>query len=159
MANKGIPMTQPVSRSHVDAFYRAFASRDPAKIAAFLDDDVEWMIVGPIDLFEFCGPRRGKRAVLELFETIIPRVITVTRWTTDIILVDHDRAATFNRLTGLQCQTGRTISYRIAHFLRFRDDKLIEFRAVLDSFDAAEQMLGHPIDLSAETTMPELQPA
>jgi ketosteroid isomerase-like protein len=159
MADKGNPMTKPVSRSFVDAFYRAFATRDPAKIAAFLDDDVEWMIVGPIDLFEFCGLRRGKAAVLELFETIIPRVVTVTRWTSDIILVDHDRAASFNRMTGLQCETGRTMSYRVAHFLRFRDDKLIEFRSVLDSFDAAEQMLGHPIDLSAETRMPEMLPA
>jgi ketosteroid isomerase-like protein len=151
-------MSTPVSRSRVDAFYRAFMSRDPATIAAFLDDDVEWMIVGPIDLFAFCGPRRGKPAVMELFETIIPRVMTITRWTTDIVLVDHDRAASFNRLTGLQCQTGRTISYRVAHFLRFRDDKLVDFRAVLDSFDAVEQMLGHAIDLSAETAG-ELLPA
>ena len=148
MPNKGIPMTTPVSRSQVDAFYQAFTSRSPVKIAPFLDDDVEWMIVGPIDLFEFCGTRRGKDQVLELYESIIPRVITVTRWTTDIILVDHDRAASFNRLTGMQCQTGRTISYRVAHFLRFRDGKVIDFRSVLDSFDAAEQMLGRPINLS-----------
>jgi ketosteroid isomerase-like protein len=142
----------PVSRSQVDAFYQAFTSRNPVEIAPYLDDDVEWMIVGPIDLFEFCGTRRGKAAVLELFETIIPRVVTVTGWTTDIILVDHDRAASFNRLTGMQCQTGRTISYRVAHFLRFRHGKVIEFRSVLDSFDAAEQMLGHPINLSHEAT-------
>jgi ketosteroid isomerase-like protein len=152
MANKGNPMTKPVSRSQVDAFYQAFTSRNPIKIAPFLDDDVEWMIVGPIDLFAFCGTRHGKAKVLELYESIIPRIITVTRWTTDIILVDHDRAASFNRLTGLQCQTGRTISYRVAQFLRFRDGKVVEFRSVLDSFDAAEQMLGHPIDLSNEAT-------
>lgn len=156
MGNKGNPMTSPVSRSVIDAFYKALASRDPAKIAPFLDEDVEWMIVGPVDLFEFCGLRRGKAAVIDLYQNIIPSVIEITCFTTEIILVDGDRAASFNRLTGVQCASDRTISYRTANFLRFRNDKVVEFRAVIDSFDAAEQMLGHPIDLSGQAAATEL---
>ena len=147
-------MPSPVSRGVVAAFYKALASRDPARIAPFLDDDVEWMIVGPVDLFDFCGLRRGKAAVIDLYQNVIPAVMQVTRFTTDIALVDSDRAATLNRLTGLLRGSDRTISYRTANFVRFRDDKVVEFRAIIDSFDAAEQMLGHPIELA-----PELVPA
>jgi len=32
--------------------------------------------------------------------------------------------------------------------MKFRDGKLVECRAIIDSFNAAEQMIGHPIDLS-----------
>jgi ketosteroid isomerase-like protein len=154
MDNKVKPMTSPVSRGVVAAFYKALASRDPARIAPFLDDDVEWMIVGPVDLFDFCGLRRGKAAVIDLYQSVIPGVMQVTRFTTDIALVDGDRAATLNRLTGLLRGGDRTISYRTANFVHFRNDKVVEFRAIIDSFDAAEQMLGHPIELA-----PELVPA
>ena len=64
------------------------------------------------------------------------------------LLIDRDRAATFSRLTGVQSGTGRTISYHQAQFMQFRDGKIVEYRGIIDSFDAAEQMIGHPIELS-----------
>jgi ketosteroid isomerase-like protein len=143
-------MAAPVCRTVVQAFYAAFASRDPVRIDPFIHDEAVWMIVGPIDLLCFCGLRRGKAAVMELFERVVPSVLRVTGFDLEILLVDGDRAASFNRVTAIQRATGRTISYRCSQFLRFQDDKVIEFRSVIDSFDAAEQMLGHHIDLSGE---------
>ena len=61
------------------------------------------------------------------------------------ILIDGDRAAIFMRVTATHGETGRTVSYCCAPFLRFRDNKLVEFRGLIDSFDAAEQMLGYSI--------------
>src|SRR5712691_8569770 len=109
-------MAAPVRRNVIKAYYKAFASRDPAKIAPFIDDDAKSIIAGPIDLLHFCGERRGKAAVLDLFQTVIPEVLDVTGFVPEIMLVDGDRAATFSRLTGRQRATGRTISYRCAHF-------------------------------------------
>jgi ketosteroid isomerase-like protein len=143
-------MAARVRRSVVTAYYQAFATRDPDKIAPFLAGDVDWMIVGPVDLLRFCGQRRGKAAVLELFRRTIPDVIHLTGFVQEVLLVDKDRAASYGRLSGIRRADGRTISYRYAHFLRFEDDKLAEFRSVIDSFDAAEQVLGHPLDLSHE---------
>ncbi|HEY5379206.1 MAG TPA: hypothetical protein VIJ78_06660, partial [Pseudolabrys sp.] len=40
---------------------------------------------------------------------------------------------------------GRVISYRLAHFLHFRDGKIVENLSLIDSFDAVEQVLGHPL--------------
>src|SRR5215207_4971101 len=108
------------------------------------------MIVGPVDLLQFCGRRKGKAAVMELFERVIPNVLQIRGVVSDIVLVDGDRAATYNRITGVQRATGRTISYRSAQFIRFRDEKVIEYRSLIDSFDAAEQVLGHPIDLTPD---------
>src|SRR5919198_60288 len=105
-------MDAPVCRSVVTAFYRAFASRDPIKIAPFVHDDAEWTIVGPVDLLRFCGQRRGKAAVMDLFQRVVPEVLHITKFQTEILLVDGDRAASFSRITGIQRETGRTISYR-----------------------------------------------
>jgi len=147
-------MAPPVARTTVAAFYQAYASRDPAKIAPFIDDNVEWMIVGPIDLFHFCGRRRGKAAVLELFGRTIPDILQVTGVVSDMLLVDGDQVAALNRLTAIQRATGRIISYRVAQFLRFRNDKVVDFRSLIDSFDAAEQVLGHHIALRVDESPP-----
>jgi hypothetical protein len=50
-------------------------------------------------------------------------------------------------MSGRRRDDGRIISYRLAHFLRFRDGKMIENVSLIDSFDAAEQILGHPLDV------------
>ena len=140
-------MTSPVPRSVVQAFYEAYVSRDPDRIAAFLDDDVEWVGAGPVELLRFCGHRRGKAAVIEFFAHLVPSVLQFKGFEPEELLVDGDRAATAGKLSGIQLTTGRMISYRCSQFLRFRDGKITSFRALIDSFDAAEQMLGHRIDL------------
>ena len=61
------------------------------------------------------------------------------------MLVDGDRVATLNRLVARRRTDGRVISYRLAHFMRFRDGKVIENLSLIDSFDAVEQVLGHPL--------------
>lgn len=147
----------PVCRMLVEAFCKAFSSRDPAEIARFIDDDATWVTVGPIDLLQFCGERRGKGAILDLFQRVGPAALEITALVPEIMLVDSDRAATLSRLTGRQCATGRVISYRCAQFIQFRADKVIDFRSLIDSFDAAEQMLGRHIDLQGHA--PALAPA
>jgi len=141
-------MTTPVSRSTVQAFFQAFASQDPARLASFLDGDVTWHIAGPVELIRYCGERRGKAKVIDLYGSVAPATLRVTAYEPEILLVEGDRCATLARLTGVTPESGRVISYRCTQFLQFRDGKVIEYRAIIDSFDAAEQFLGHPIDLS-----------
>ena len=42
---------------------------------------------------------------------------------------------------------GQKISYRLAHFMRFRNGKVVENISLIDSFDAVEQVLGHPLNV------------
>ncbi len=138
---------KPVSRALAQAFYEAYADCDAAKVEPFLDDDVHWTISGPVELLPYCGTRHGKNAVLHMIRCLVPAVFHVTSFVPDVLLVDGDRVATLNRLSGNRAEDGRAISYRVAQFLRFNDDKVVEYCAVIDSFDAAEQVLGHRLDV------------
>ena len=140
-------MTETVSRKLVDAFYEAYASHNTENLAAMLRDDVIWTISGPVDVLSYCGIHRGKAAVIHLADKIIPNTYRVVSFTRDSILIDGDRVATLNRITGRRCADGRVITYRLAHFLHFHDSQLIEVTSIIDSFDAAEQMLGHPLEV------------
>jgi ketosteroid isomerase-like protein len=131
-------------REVAEAFYRAYIARDSAGVAAFLADDVEWTISGPVDLLPFCGTRRGKAAVVDFVDNAVPAVFPVLSFALDQMVVDGDKVASLNRLCARSAD-GRTISYRLAHFLRFRDGKIVENVSLIDSFDAVEQVLGHPL--------------
>ena len=130
----------------VEAFYKAYAERDADKIGQFLHDNVEWSISGPVDVLPFCGIRHGKAAVLDMVGRLFPEVFRIFSLVPDAILVDGDQAAILSRLSG-QSGDDRVISYRLAHFVRFRAGKIIRNRSLIDSFDAVEQVLGHPLDV------------
>jgi ketosteroid isomerase-like protein len=134
-----------VSYETVDAFYAAYSTHDVAGLAPLLHDDVEWTISGPAAVLSWCGTRRGKAAVLDLVGRDFPSVLRVVNFTRSSILIDGDQAATLNRLSACRCGDHRVISYRLAHFMRFKDDKVISNMSLIDSFDAAEQMLGHAL--------------
>ena len=138
--------SEPVSRDVVDGFYRAFAVRDMAALANYLADDVVWTISGPVDLLPFCGQRVGKAAVMKLLDQDIPAFLAGRRFVPIATLKDGDRAAVLGRLLATKRRDGQAISYRTAHFMRFRDDKVIEYVSIIDSFDAVEQMIGRRLD-------------
>jgi len=134
-----------VSRKTVQGFYEAFASRDPARISGFLADDVQWHIAGPVDLFRFCGYRRGKAEVVDYFR-LVPQVLIVRRFEPEEIVIDGNRAAVFSKVVAAQKDTGRVIAYQCAHFMVFEDDKVVSMQGITDTFDVAEQIVGHRID-------------
>ena len=131
-------------RPIVEAFYKASAERDVARIVAMIDDDVDWLVQGPVDIFSFLGQRRGKMAVLECYREIAQR-LEITGYQVEKLLVDGDRAAALIRLTAIVRATGKVMSTRTSQFSRFRDGKVVEMHAVIDSFDMVEQTLGRPL--------------
>jgi ketosteroid isomerase-like protein len=138
-------MTENI-RPIVEAFYRASAGRDTERVASILADDVNWLVQGPVDVFPFLGQRRGKAAVLEGYREIA-RKLDVTGYEVEKLLVDGDRAAALIRLTATVVMTGKVMSVRTSQFSRFRDGKLVEMHAVLDTFDLVEQTIGRALDV------------
>jgi len=124
----------------VQAYFRACVSRDPERIAALLHDDLEWSLCGPIDLLPFRGQRSGKAAVVDTLTRLVPSVIRLTK-KLEKVLIDGDRAASYMHLTAVHACAGRTVSYRSAQFILARDGKILDFRGLIDSFDATEQVL------------------
>ena len=151
----GLSEKSGITREWVEAFNEAYAGRHMDRLASLLHDDVRWVISGPVDLMPFCGERRGKQAVLDMVARVAPRQFAVVSFTPELVLIDGDRVSTLCRATGHRVANGHTIGWRVAQFMRFRDQKIIEYCSVIDSFDAAEQVLGHSIELASSEPVAE----
>jgi ketosteroid isomerase-like protein len=147
-------MTETSIRPIVEAFYRASSERDVERVMTFIAEDVDWLVQGPVDVFAFFGQRHGKAAVLEGYREM-ERRLQVTGYQVETLLVDGDRAAALIRLTSVVRASGKVMSVRTSHFSRFRDGKIIEMHAIVDSYDMVEQTLGRSFDLAPEL-VPEL---
>jgi ketosteroid isomerase-like protein len=135
------------TRAAVTELYDAYANRDFDRVAEMIDEDIDWIIYGPVQVFAFAGHRRGRKAVLEALGGIAKEYV-LERYEPRIILVEGDRAAVMSDVAFQQRSTGRTVSTQLANFLRFRDGKLVEFREFANSFDLVEQALGRWIDVA-----------
>jgi ketosteroid isomerase-like protein len=147
-------MGEPVSHAAVQAFYEALASRDPVRLAQCLADDVEWHMPGPVDVFVFCGYRRGKAAVADYIGRLVPSMLSVKRFEPEEVIIDGDTVAMINDITSVQKDTGRILTYQTAIFAVFRDGKVASVKGVCDTFGMAEQVVGHRIDAFREPGLP-----
>src|SRR4051812_17718723 len=139
-------MTEVATRAAVKTLYEAYAARDLDRVASVIHDDIEWIIHGPVQVFPFQEPRRGKAQVLDVLGAIA-KDYELERYVPEIVVVEGDRAAVMSDAAFLQRATSRTLSLRLADFLRFHDGRLIEFREFTDTFDAVEQALGKWIEV------------
>ena len=128
------------------ALYRAINERQREDLEALLDDDVEWAIYGPIDMFPFLGARRGRAAVLEVIRQIAENV-RVHRFDRESIMLGVDSAASMMRYSLTALDLNKPIRLRLAHFAQFKAGRLVSIRVLVDTLDLVEQALGHPINL------------
>jgi ketosteroid isomerase-like protein len=133
-----------ITREFAEAFFNALSSREPDRIAPFVAEDADWLIVGPIELFPYCGQHFGKDAVLAAYGRLA-QVNTTARYARDFIITDGECASALTRLTDVQRATGRQMIIRLAQFARFRDGKVCEFCSIVDTLGAAEQVIGRPL--------------
>lgn len=134
--------------SCVASFYRAYITRDPNLLDAILDDDVEWILTGPAEQFDIYGSRRGKQAAVELVTCIMPCFFRIIDFEIEHLLVQGEHVAAYGQVRARQRDTGRSLCFRGAHFMRFRNGKLLVFRSIADTFDVVQQVVGHPIDVT-----------
>jgi len=128
------------------ALHRAINDREFAELESLLDDDVDWTLYGPIDMFPFLGARRGSAAVMDVIRQIADNV-RVHRFERETIMLGQDSAASMLRYSLTSLESSKPIVVRIAHFAQFKHGRLRSIRAVLDTFDLVEQMLGRSIHL------------
>jgi ketosteroid isomerase-like protein len=128
------------------ALHRAINERRHEDLEALIDDDVDWAIYGPIDMFPFLGARRGKEAVLEVIRQIADN-IRVHRFDRETIMLGVDSASSMLRYSLTMLDSSKPISLRVAHFAQFKAGRLASIRVLVDTFDLVEQALGRPIHL------------
>jgi ketosteroid isomerase-like protein len=117
-----------------------------ASSRTLIDEDVDWSIHGPIDMFPFLGARRGKEAVMAVIRQIAEN-FSVRRFDRETVMLGVDSAASMLRYSLTSLESNKPISLRLAHFAQFRHGRLRSMRALLDSFDLVEQALGQSIHL------------
>jgi ketosteroid isomerase-like protein len=128
------------------ALHTAINERRPDDLETQIDDDVDWVIHGPVEMFPFLGARRGKAAVLEVCRQISENV-RVHRFDRESIVLGEDSAASMMRYSLTALDSNKPINLRLAHFARFRAGRLLNIRVLLDTYDLVEQTLGRPIHL------------
>ena len=133
------------------ALHRAINERQLDDLDAVIDEDVDWAIYGPIDMFPFLGARRGKAAVIEVVRQIADN-IRVRRFDRETIMLGVDQASSMLRYSLTALDSDKPISLRVAHFAQFKAGRLRSIRVLLDTFDLVEQALGQPIDLPRFTS-------
>ena len=134
------------------ALHSAINERQFNQLEDLLDEDVEWAIYGPIDMFPFLGARRGKAAVLDVVEQIAEN-FRVHRFDRETIMLGVDSAASMLRYSLTALDSDKPISLRIAHFAQFKAGRLSSLRVLVDTFDLVEQALGRPIHLQKMTSV------
>jgi ketosteroid isomerase-like protein len=134
------------------ALHSAINERQLTQLEDLLDEDVDWAIYGPIDMFPFLGARRGKSAVLDVVKQIAEN-FRVHRFDRETIMLGADSASSMLRYSLTALDTSKPISLRVAHFAQFKAGRLSSIRVLIDSFDLVEQVLGRDIHLPRITSV------
>jgi ketosteroid isomerase-like protein len=134
-------------RQRIYSMCSAYAEANMDFVLNFVDDDVYFVSHAPPAIFPCLGKQRGKAAVARTLKTIHAH-FEFHSYLPILTVVEGDHAAVIVRAMMKQRATGRTIQIRFAHFVRFQDGRIVEFREFLDSFDAVEQVLGHEIEIA-----------
>jgi ketosteroid isomerase-like protein len=134
------------TRNLVYRLYDAVGRGDPDACGVLIHPEIDWIIYGPIEVFPFQGPRKGKSAVLGVMAEI-GKHYALKRHEPEVILADGDRAAALANVAFVQRATGRTLTFKLANFMRFEQGLLIEFRELSDTFDVTQQALGRWLKL------------
>ena len=129
------------TRETLEDLYRAYREGNAERVAALIDDDIDWCIYGPARVFPFEGPRRGKAQVMEVLAAI-GKQYELKRYDQEVMVVEADRAAVLSQVAFVQRATGRTLSMRLINFARVRDGRIVTFREFSDTFDVVEQAAG-----------------
>jgi len=125
------------------ALHRAVNERQFSEIEPLIDEDVDWTIHGPVDLFPFFGARRGKAAVLEVLRQIADKV-RVHRFDRESIMLGVEQASSMLRYSLTLLDSNKPLRVRLAHFAQFKEGRLSSLRILIDSYELVEQSFNYP---------------
>ena len=108
-------MSEESTRAAVIDLYAAYARGDGERMAALIDDDVDFVIHAPPQVLPFAGHHHGKGAVLEALGRIAKDYL-LESYVPPVIVVEGDHAAVMSGVAFTQRSSGRTLRFHIADF-------------------------------------------
>jgi ketosteroid isomerase-like protein len=134
-------------RERLVTLYTAFRLGQSDFVLNAVDDDIEFISYSPIEVFPFLGHHRGKTAMAEVIRQAHREF---EFFSCEPIFMVLDGVAVILFIRVVHRMTGRSVQLAMAHFIRLRDGKIVELRQFMDSFRAAEQILGRKLIDSTE---------
>ena len=130
-----------LSEQRVREIYEHFAHGRLNDLEDAIDEHIDFLSHAPADIFLYLGRRRGQAEVLRAFAEVHEKLEVLSFWPLTTVIND-DRAALSVIVKVKDRVTERSAHYLAAHFLLFRNDRIIEYCAIIDSLDAARQLAG-----------------
>ena len=121
--------------------YDDFAHARLDRLSEVIDEKIDFLSHAPADVFPYLGRRCGRAEVLQAFSEIHKKLEILSFWPMTTV-VDGDRAALTVIIKVKDRATNRSANYLAAHFMRFRQGRIVDFCAIIDSLDAARQLAG-----------------
>ena len=135
-------------RERIYEIYKAFSAGRFDLLSEMFDERVDFVSNAPHEVFPYLGRLLGRAAVMKGLAAVHQEFDSVSFVPLRIIVDDDPSAGVIVSIQLRQRATGRSIRLFAAHFLRFQDNRIVEYRAFLDTFEAVQQVLGREIDLS-----------
>ena len=133
-------------KERIYEIYRTFSDGHLDQVADMFDDRVDFISNAPVEVFPYLGHRVGKVQVMKALEAVHDEFSTV-EYLPLKIMIDGQSAGVIVSIRLTQRTTRRLIRVFSAHFLQFKDNRIIEYRAFLDTLEAVQQVLGREFDL------------
>ena len=125
-------------------FLTAFYGGDIAGALATCDDDIDFVVNAPVDLFPHFGPRHGKTDVAETWRALHARYARM-RHEVPFLIADDNRAAAIIKIFFRKSAAERIVQTSVADFYTFRGGRIASIQQFFDTFDAIEQTLERDI--------------
>ena len=133
-----------VLRERLGALYAAMKLGQLDFVLNAVDDDIEYISYSPLKIFPFLGHRRGKAAMAAVLRGAHLAFDVVSCEPVSMV-IEGETAAVILFTRAINRITGRSVQGMLAHFIRFRNGKIVELREFMDSLQAAEQALGREL--------------
>lgn len=132
-------------RARIYDLYTAYRTGQIDFVLSVFDDEAELISYAPIQVFPYLGRQHGKAAIAATMRKVNAEFEILT-YQPIFMVVENDSAGTIVMARLRQRSTDRIIQLLVAHFVQFRDGRIIELREFMDSFDAVQQVLGRELD-------------
>jgi ketosteroid isomerase-like protein len=133
----------PPHPDRIREIYEDFANGRIDRLSDVVDEKIDFISHAPSDLFPYLGRRRGREAVLQALSEVHKKLEVLSFWPITTI-IDEDNAALTVVIRVKDRTTEKAANFLAAHFLRFRDGRIVEYRAIIDSLDAVRQLASNP---------------
>jgi ketosteroid isomerase-like protein len=134
-------------RQRIHLLCQAFEKGNVAVFADALDDDVEFQMHAPPELFPYLGQLHGKAAMMDAVRNVLEE-FEFERYEPISIIAGDGETAAIIRTRARERASNRKVELLLIQFVCFRAHKIVEFRQFIDSLQLVEQLLGRKFDLS-----------